>query len=326
MKRSFVAVIAALALGLLGTAPAHAADSRPNTLAGATTASPVSSPIKETIGYGSDVDWYRFRVATSGYSRILLNYLPNNYGLALYNASGQLLASSQRTGRTAFEEIYRSTPAGTYFVKVWSQDGTSSTTPYNLVFHPLANGLHPISTGKWISSTGYTFVFGMVLNNTAARYGSIQVNVRFYDAAGRQVDSAFTYLDSGKTVEPRTRYPFRVAKKVASTAVRFTVSVQGWTTTKAAFRGLTVAPGTPYAGSDGWRIYPGKVTNATGVTARNTLMHAVLYDAAASVRYIATQYTQPSDLAPRQTVNYLSSAPALTGIGYVWQFGTADAP
>lgn len=308
-------IVLALAMSLcMLQAPAAEAADRPNTMAGATTPSSVNTVLSDTIASSGDVDWFRFKTTTSGYSRILLNWLPANYRIRVYNAQGGLMTGSARAGR-AFEEVYRYFPAGTYFVQVTSQDGTSSSTsPYRLQFRPLTEGLKVLSATQLVDDGGDTWISGEVLNNTRSRYSYVEVTARFYNTSGQIVKSDFTYADL-EVLAARTRSPFSLITTVPDTAVRYTVTLSGDTTSDVPFTGLVNHPGPTY--SDEYsRYFPGEVVNNNTATAQYTEVYVALYDSGGAVRFVGEDFTSPTNLAKGQVGSYELWTPLMSGITF----------
>jgi len=75
----------------------------------------------------TDVDYYKFTVASAKTITINLTNLPKDYDLYLYNSAGTLVAKSEN-GSTTSEAISYSAAAGTYYVKVVGYSGAYSTT------------------------------------------------------------------------------------------------------------------------------------------------------------------------------------------------------
>lgn len=95
---------------------------------------PVNTNITARIGTSTDRDWFVFStVAGATNIKIVLDQLPFDYDLNLYNSSGTQLAVSQ-LGGTSPETIIRNTAsAATYYVRVIGYNGAFSTTScYNL--------------------------------------------------------------------------------------------------------------------------------------------------------------------------------------------------
>lgn len=82
-----------------------------------------------TIGSSTDVDWYRFTTVTGSTNiKIVLDLLPADYDLTLYNNSASQLAVSQ-LGGTSTETITRNTTtATTYLVRVIGYAGAFNTS------------------------------------------------------------------------------------------------------------------------------------------------------------------------------------------------------
>src|SRR3954469_8606298 len=85
--RKYVALTAIVftVITWLALAPAaSAAGDRPNTQAGATTASPDYTWVSDTIGSKTDVDYFRFTTSRATYGQLLLANLPGNYDLQVF--------------------------------------------------------------------------------------------------------------------------------------------------------------------------------------------------------------------------------------------------
>jgi len=94
----------------------------------------INTNITAKIGTSTDKDWYVFTTLSGATNlQIVLDQLPLDYDLTLYNSSGSQLAISQ-LGGTSTEVITRNTTtAATYYVKVTGYSGAySATNCYNL--------------------------------------------------------------------------------------------------------------------------------------------------------------------------------------------------
>ena len=85
-------------------------------LSGAATI-PLNTDVKGTLSPANDQDYYRFVISAGGSISISLTTLPANYDLKLYNASGNKLAESKKSGTTN-ELITKTLAAGTYYAQV----------------------------------------------------------------------------------------------------------------------------------------------------------------------------------------------------------------
>ncbi|MBP7166317.1 MAG: T9SS type A sorting domain-containing protein [Bacteroidia bacterium] len=95
----------------------------------------VNTNISAKIGSGTDKDWFKFTtVAGATNIKAVLDLLPADYDLKLYNSNGTQLAVSQ-LGGTSTENIIRNTAtAASYFVQVYpySSTGFNSSVCYRL--------------------------------------------------------------------------------------------------------------------------------------------------------------------------------------------------
>jgi len=102
-------------------------DDAPDAPGEITESSPTNVQIRRYIEPEGDLDWFRFEVGETATIRVHLTSLPADYDLYLYDADGQLLASSTRPGHQA-EHITlrdRPPPAST---TLWSSAWTAPTT------------------------------------------------------------------------------------------------------------------------------------------------------------------------------------------------------
>ena len=89
--------------------------------------------VRAKIGTAIDEDWFRVATTTFGNLEVTLRDLPADYHLYLYDATGNLLASSTQNGTTD-ETIVISTPSisTVFFIQVKSTTGTFHTDCYAL--------------------------------------------------------------------------------------------------------------------------------------------------------------------------------------------------
>lgn len=87
------------------------------------------------LSNSSDVDWFQIEPNVEGgykYLRIKLTNQPKNYTIDLYNKDGRRLRSSKFTGTTDEVIVINNLPIGVYYIKVYSEDGDFSITPYRV--------------------------------------------------------------------------------------------------------------------------------------------------------------------------------------------------
>lgn len=89
----------------------------------------VNTDLFARIGTSTDKDWFRFStVSGSTNIRIVVDQLPADYDIRLYNSSGSQLAISQLSG-TASEIIIRNTTAAaTYFIQIYGYNGAFNSS------------------------------------------------------------------------------------------------------------------------------------------------------------------------------------------------------
>lgn len=90
---------------------------------------------------GSDSnDYYRFNLSASSNFNVRIDGLNANANIQLLNSNGQALESSSETGTTA-ESIVRTLNAGTYYVRVFSVNGTNTDYNINLTEDSAGNAI-----------------------------------------------------------------------------------------------------------------------------------------------------------------------------------------
>lgn len=221
------------------------------------------------LGSGSDVDWYRFTMASKGTIRLLLGDLPVGASLTLYKGCSEELAFQNRSG-TAAEEIVRLLSTGTYAVKV-AATGAASSSPYALQILRL-----PPNTSVQSSSShaigGQLHVVGEVWNESTNARGPITVTVKYLNASG--VVLATTTGETEVMAPGRNRAPFRVSRSLPAGFASVRVSVSSVPASKTVVP-LTVSGTTSTFVGGRWRVQ-GTVTAPSAVHTVRVVM--VQYD------------------------------------------------
>ena len=92
-----------------------------------------NTPVKGTIKDATDVDWFNFSVSSANPNvRAQLSTLPANYNVEIYNSEGKRIRRGIRVGQGSEGPVINGLAAGTYTLKIYSQDGSSSAEPYTL--------------------------------------------------------------------------------------------------------------------------------------------------------------------------------------------------
>lgn len=93
-----------------------------------------NTPVTGTIGTSTDEDWFNFSVtSTAPNVKSQLYGLGNNYNLEVYDAAGRRIRRGIRTATGSEGPVVNGLPAGTYTVRIYSADGSySSTNTYTL--------------------------------------------------------------------------------------------------------------------------------------------------------------------------------------------------
>ncbi|MBK7888191.1 MAG: T9SS type A sorting domain-containing protein [Bacteroidetes bacterium] len=90
---------------------------------------PVNTNISAKISTTTDKDWFKFTtVSGSTNLKVVLDLLPADYDMKLYNSAGSLLTTSQLGGTTTETISRNTTSASSYFVQVYGYSGAFSTT------------------------------------------------------------------------------------------------------------------------------------------------------------------------------------------------------
>jgi hypothetical protein len=94
----------------------------------------VNTDISAKIGTATDKDYFKFTTTTSAKNiKVVLDNLPADYDIRLYNSSGTQLAISQNGGTTAETIIRNTSSAATYYVQVYGYNGAfNASTCYRL--------------------------------------------------------------------------------------------------------------------------------------------------------------------------------------------------
>ena len=80
----------------------------------------VNTDISAKIGTSTDKDWFKFTTTSTAKNiKVVLDQLPADYDLKLYNSAGTQLVVSQNTGTTLESIVRNTTTTGTYYVQVY---------------------------------------------------------------------------------------------------------------------------------------------------------------------------------------------------------------
>ncbi len=88
-----------------------------------------NTPVTGTLASSTDEDWFNFSVTNATPNvRTQLYGLTNNYNIEVYDASGRRIRRGIRTATGTESPVVNDLPAGTYTVRIYSADGSYSTT------------------------------------------------------------------------------------------------------------------------------------------------------------------------------------------------------
>lgn len=93
-----------------------------------------NTPVTGTIGTSTDEDWFNFSVTSASPNvRTQLYGLANNYNIEVYDINGRRIRRGIRAANGTEAPVVNDLPAGTYTVRIYSADGSySSTNTYTL--------------------------------------------------------------------------------------------------------------------------------------------------------------------------------------------------
>ncbi len=148
---------------------------------------PKNTDVKGTIKTSTEKDYYKFVVATGGTLTVNLTTLPFDYDVRLYNSSQTQVGISQNGG-TANEAINYTAAAGTYYVRVYSYSGTSTTACYtlNVTFGTATKGSDIAGSSTSGGLTVFPNPAQSVINISAEKIAP-NSTVKVYDMYGKAV-------------------------------------------------------------------------------------------------------------------------------------------
>ena len=140
------------------------------------------------INVTEDVDFYKFTLSTTSMVAITLTNVPAgcDYDIALFNSSGSMLAYSARieTGMSGNEQITKKLTTGTYYIRVNSYSGASSSS-YSLQQSTSTTAAPPNTLPFWFDSV---MIIGGYYPSRNLTYGQNKLNnnTNFSFEAGNQ--------------------------------------------------------------------------------------------------------------------------------------------
>ena len=304
MTVGLVGALLAGGAGLLSGA-AQAAGDRPDTYSAATqaAASANSTWLREALGSTGDKDWFRFTMSQDRRVLVTLGHLPADYQLRVYDATGKLVATSDRSGRK-FEQLYLRLSAGDNFVRVAaSGDTVKPDRNYRLQFRPLANAVVVAEQKGSIDAQGLE-VRGELLNNTGSNVTIQRVRVVFFDKNGAKVGTTDEGVRPGP-VGAHRRVEFEVerdAVKVPAGATTYRVTAAAVATDDPVQRGVKMNPAPVGNPTSNQRVYSGVVTNTTNQTITDIYPTIIEYDSLGRANVIG--YGLVKTLAPGAQKKY----------------------
>jgi hypothetical protein len=304
LRGGLCAAVMAAGASVPAVAAAAAGGDQPNTFAAAKSApaSPIGRWLQAALASSHDRDWFRFSLAAPAWSIVTLGDLAGNDQLAIYDARGNPLATSDHGGRH-FEQIYRPLPKGDVFVRVMASSASAKAGRYALKVRPMPAWIVFASTHGGFDSTGW-HLFGELLNNAADPLHVVRIRVDWFDKSGKRVGGYDGGIRAGP-VPPHTRAPFQLARgndKIPASTRAYEVRVFAKKTQQAVSGGVSLKPGRTQALTDGRRLYRGTITNTTDHVIRNVLPGVVEYDVLGGVS--ALGFGRTYTLQPRASAHY----------------------
>ena len=123
----------------------------------------VNTDLFARIGTSTDKDWFRFStVSGSTNLRIVVDQLPADYDIRLYNSSGSQLAISQQSGTTSEVIVRNTTAATTYFIQIYGYNSAfNSTLCYRFRINTSGTAFRTYSEASQEGETEQVFKGGM---------------------------------------------------------------------------------------------------------------------------------------------------------------------
>jgi hypothetical protein len=280
MTVGLVGALLAGGAGLL-SGPAQAAGDRPDTFSAAKQAAASANGVwlKERLSSAGDKDWFRFTTSTDRRVLVTLGHLPADYKLRVYDASGDFVQSSDRSGRK-FEQLYLRLSAGDNFVRVSaSGDTVKPDRNYWVQFRPLANAVVVAEQKGSIDAQGFE-ARGELLNNTANNVTIQRLRVAFLDKDGNKVGTTDEGIRPGPVAAHR-RVEFEIerdAVKVPAGATSYRITAAAEATDEAVQRGVKMSPAPVENATSNQRVYSGVVSNTTDHTITDIYPTVIEYD------------------------------------------------
>jgi hypothetical protein len=151
-----------------------------------------AASITAKIGTSTDIDWFSFSNTNAAKNiQVVLNNLPADYDLYLYNSSGTLLSSSLTAGAASETVKYNNGSVGTYYVKVIGYNSAFSTSSCYSLIANISNVAFRMSAPEISKSeSNYTVFPNPAQNEINVDYtlsSNKIVELRVYDITGKLV-------------------------------------------------------------------------------------------------------------------------------------------
>jgi hypothetical protein len=168
----------------------------------------IGSIIAATVSSATDIDWYKINISTASTTlNFMLNNLPADYDLYIYDKSLKLLGSSAATGTSNEVVTYKSKVRNaTIYIKVVGKNGASHTSQcYHLLAQPIATVKSASIASDPFSEIPERSNNHLLYPNPASEFVMLQfnsivegsANIQILNSTGQMVKSSSVTLAKG---------------------------------------------------------------------------------------------------------------------------------
>jgi hypothetical protein len=161
--------------------------------------------VRERMTAG-DVDWFRYRLASTTAVSVTLGGLPADYDLAVFDDTGRRRGVSTRTGRT-FDEVWLRLPAGDVLVRVTRKRGATAGT-YSVRLRTFSPRVHVVEVHR--TPDVPSSAIGEYYNATGSWFTVTGLRVEWLDRRKRVVLRDYVGMTPDTWLRPWSRTPLLV--------------------------------------------------------------------------------------------------------------------
>jgi hypothetical protein len=309
MRKAATALTASAVLGtalLAGSTADAATGDRPNSLAAARGTASVANNVwlTEKISTRTDEDWYKFDVAAPTQMMLTLGGLPANYSLYVYDGAGHRIAYSNQSG-VRFERIFWTAAKGTYYARVDSAGGFSSTRTYSLRFKKLPAGLVVLDQYSYVMDNKHVSIMAEIKNTTTSWQRITNVFADYKDADDRLLVTDLTSLSNIVLPPGGISYINSASVVPAPAGYAKTILRPGYRGEVAGANPTLTPRQTSTGTSNGVPVYRGTVTSNGTAAVQDGVVQVTYYDALGNVR-LTSGFTVPA-IPAKGTVPYTAT-------------------